>query len=348
MGDYPHEVENCVPQLPGHIAIGVIFRNSSDQGFCDFSKVYHYWAPARYARYLNSDTTVVVGGVEKTVRIVDIAPVVPEHAKLKRIKSSEVPPPHLRSVALPARKSGQDIAHFMFDLCTAFGPELAAICARMSSDRVRKDVEKQTRNSGIPNHLKRMQFQSGAFNHAAELVRMSTPGQPVVPVVEPDVVGVPLSPNDSFIQAWHYETACFYNPAHSNSNSNSNIPRPSNLELIMSKASLSITTVTYLNGVDVSTLSNDEVFTILQDLRQRIERLESLPSNMRPARIDAELVRLQSAAKEIVDLLNNIDDVEAAAKRSDADAIRAVVKDELQAQLASYASDARTKPDASS
>lgn len=38
MGNYPYEVENCVPQLPGHVAIGVIFPNDfgelSDRGKC--------------------------------------------------------------------------------------------------------------------------------------------------------------------------------------------------------------------------------------------------------------------------------------------------------------------------
>lgn len=112
----------------------------------------------------------------------------------------------------------------------------------------------------------------------------------------------------------------------------------------MSKPSLSITTVTYLNGVDVSKLDNDEVFTILQNLRVRIERLESLPLNMRPTRITAELEQLQRTADEVVELLNKLDAEEEAAKRAETDAIRAVVKDEVQAQFAPRANDAPAMP----
>ena len=310
MGDYPYEAENVVPQLPGHIAIGVIFPGDFGS-FSDHRKMYVYWAPARYARHLNSEVAVVVRGAVKHVRVVSIAPEVKPGAKFKRIKTAEKPPAHLSESYPPLRAVNQSYEEYFSALSEALGLKTAEAAARACCTHA-ATLGRQRRDRDIPSYFAFISCQSETFATAVDNLRVRTEGQPVVVATELDTSNTPY--------------------------------HPSNLELIMSKPSLSITTVTYLNGVDVSNLSNDEVFAILNDLRARIDRLESLPLNMRPARITAELERLQSTAGEIVNLLNKIDAEEAAAKRSETDAIRAVVKDEVQSQLASHASDVPAMP----
>lgn len=302
MGNYPHEVENVVPQLPGHIAIGVIFPGDFGS-FNERCKMYVYWAPARYVRHLNSDVAVVVRGVVKHVRVVSIAPEVKPGAKFKCIKTAEKPPAHLSESYPPLRAVNQPYEEYFSALSEALGLKTAEAAARACRIRV-ATFGRQCRDYGIPSYFARMGSQAEAFATAVEGLRARTEDQPIV-----------------------------FTTKLGTSNTSSTPYHPSNLELIMSKPSLSITTVTYINGVDVSILGNDEVFTILQDLRVRIERLESLPLNMRPTRITAELEQLRRTADEIVELLNKIDAEKEAAKRSETDALRAIVKEEVQSQV---------------
>lgn len=94
--------------------------------------------------------------------------------------------------------------------------------------------------------------------------------------------------------------------------------KPTTQNTPRSNGMISIKTATYVNGVDVRKLSNNDIMTLIADANARIEQLEK--TDPRPNRLNKEVEKLRDGVQQLVKLLDEIDAEDSKDQDSAADA----------------------------